>query len=470
MSVRSFFSALLLLPWVALAARIDVVFPAKNAKLPNIGQCHVIGSCDPSVRSFTCNGVSVKPFKTGAFLFMQPVRPGKNKLVFSAGGVKSEHCFNVAEAPSRQGGNRIRPLFPCCPVGVLTGESVPLSCIAPTGRIVRAMVGERDIPMRESRLSPGRYEASVKFNGCAEQVPVLFWSEGLPDAVAGSISAKGAWGGKRVTANLFEARVYDRPDGNTIGFLPPKFKFGTTGFAGEWARTELGGKVCYVPMRSLKDSPGVKFSSGQQMPDIAKSFPAKPAPGCRRSDVLVVIDAGHGGDDPGAVGPRRIKEKDVNLSQAKAIEKKLKEAGYRTLMTRDKDVFVGLYDRVRFAYGKKASAFISVHHNATGVSGNPDAARNVITYCSNDRGAALAQCIQRAIAPVAGIPDGGVGRKSLAVCRNPAVPSCLIEFDFITSPAGELASSDRKRQERFAAAVLRGLDVWAGQQSANQDR
>lgn len=460
MNVRIFILALLF-PLLTSAA-VDVVFPARNAKLPYVEKCHVIGSAKISGKPLICNGRKIELQKSGAFLFMQPVKPGKNILEFTVGGKKQVHCFNVASAPAAHRRAAIIPVSPLSGVGVTPGEKVSLCCTAPTGRVVRAMVGERDILMKESASTPGRYEASVKFNGNAVRVPVLFWSEGLTDVSAGTITAKSEWEGVEVAAGLFEVRVFDSPGGNTIGYLTPSFKFGSNGFSGAYTRTVFAGRTGFVPSKFLRPAKRVKFNPNLPMPDLAKGFPSKPPPGSRRSDVLVVIDAGHGGSDPGAIGPCRTTEKEVNLSQARQIEKKLKEAGYRTLMTRNKDVFVGLYDRARYAYKHKASAFISIHHNATGISGNPDVARNIATYCSNERGEPLASCIQRRVAPLSGIPDGGVRRRSFAVCRNPAIPSCLIEFDFITSPSGELAILDKKRQEAFAEGVMKGIDDWAG--------
>lgn len=79
----------------------------------------------------------------------------------------------------------------------------------------------------------------------------------------------------------------------------------------------------------------------------------------------IVLDPGHGGKDPGAVGPRGLKEKDVVLSLAKRIKPRLEAKGYEVLMTRDTDVFVDLRDRARFANNNRADLFVSIHTNAS---------------------------------------------------------------------------------------------------------
>lgn len=190
-------------------------------------------------------------------------------------------------------------------------------------------------------------------------------------------------------------------------------------------------------------------------------YAVKPSVGTPVSDVHVMVDAGHGGNDPGALTPRGLREKDCNLRQAEFIAAALKKAGFRVSMTRTRDVAVPLYDRPRKAVAEKADAFISVHHNATGVGGDPREARHTVTYAWNEAGMALAAAIQKQVAyAVGGIKDLGAREKSLAVCRNPAVPSCLMEVDFINLPEGEEASFDPVRMRAVANAVVVGVLDW----------
>ena len=190
-------------------------------------------------------------------------------------------------------------------------------------------------------------------------------------------------------------------------------------------------------------------------------FAAKPPKGVRPADVHVVVDAGHGGKDPGALSPRGFKEKDFNLSQAKSLAEELKRAGFKVSMTRSDDSLCALYDRPRSAVRERADLFISIHHNATGVGGNPREARHAVTYASNEAGLALATAIQRQIAQaVSPVKDAGAKMKSLAVCRNPAVPSCLVEVDFINLPEGEEASMDPVRRRNVSRAIVMGVLDW----------
>ena len=79
----------------------------------------------------------------------------------------------------------------------------------------------------------------------------------------------------------------------------------------------------------------------------------------------IVLDPGHGGRDPGAVGPKGLREKDVVLALAKRIKPGLEARGYEVLMTRNSDVYVKLADRAKYANNNKADLFVSIHTNAS---------------------------------------------------------------------------------------------------------
>lgn len=83
-----------------------------------------------------------------------------------------------------------------------------------------------------------------------------------------------------------------------------------------------------------------------------------------RKDKIIVIDPGHGGKDCGAMGVDRVCEKKVVLSIGKYLRDELKKRGYKTYMTRDRDVFISLRTRTNFANNKNANLFISIHTNA----------------------------------------------------------------------------------------------------------
>ena len=147
--------------------------------------------------------------------------------------------------------------------------------------------------------------------------------------------------------------------------------------------------------------------------------------------------------------------------QARAIRDALEKVGFQVVMTRDGDSSPSLLARPSLAYEERVDAFISVHHNSTAPQRDPRQARYTATYASLSNGLSLARCIQKHIGQVlAPVQNVGAQLKSLAVCRNPAVPRCLLEVDFINLPEGEEGSWDPIRQKKVADAVVCGVLDW----------
>ena len=191
--------------------------------------------------------------------------------------------------------------------------------------------------------------------------------------------------------------------------------------------------------------------------DVAKPHPA----GRKSEEITVVIDAGHGGHDTGAMSPHGLPEKDANLRLAKAVRDELKKRGYTVVMTREDDTFVELYDRPKVAHKANADLFVSIHHNAPGHASNPFAIRSQSVYAWNELGERLAKAINaRMAAADPSLKNDGVLHANFAVTRNPEIPSCLIETDFITHPDGESAAWDASRRPVIAAAIADGIADW----------
>ena len=270
-----------------------------------------------------------------------------------------------------------------------------------------------------------------------------------------------AW---QTTGTLFANRVRSEIDGSdTLHFLPTGFRFCGAEVKGTaWLAAWLEGRRGFLPKQAARRcAAGLVPSRRQIAPDPTVGFPDKPPYGRAPNTVRICVDPGHGGPDTGARSPHGWNEKDVNLMQARAIRAALEKAGFLVVMTRDDDTFPALYDRPKLAYDERVDAFISVHHNATAANRNPRVARHTTAYASTSNGLALAQCIQRHVAPVlAPVKDAGAQLKSFAVCRNPAVPSCLLEVDFINLPEGEAESWDAVRQKKVATAVVMGVLDW----------
>ena len=194
----------------------------------------------------------------------------------------------------------------------------------------------------------------------------------------------------------------------------------------------------------------------------AADRPKKHPKGRRPGEITVVVDPGHGGSDTGAWTPHGLNEKDVNLMVAKALRAALESRGYKVVMTREDDSFPALYDRPKVAHGCGADAFISIHHNAPPLDKDPRKFRYHAIYAWNDIGVELATALNRRVAGMFGdsLVNNGVPHANFAVTRNPEIPSCLVEVDFISTPEGEIDCWDRERQKRVAEAMADGFDDW----------
>lgn len=217
--------------------------------------------------------------------------------------------------------------------------------------------------------------------------------------------------------------------------------------------------------------------------------------------ITLAIDAGHGGEDPGAVGKRGTYEKTVTLAIARRIEKLLEaEPNYRVLMTRDGDYFVPLHQRVAKARRVSADLFVSIHADAWI---KPDA-RGSSVFALSERGATSTAAAWMARREndadlIGGIDlgthDAGLARVLLdlsttaqindslkfgnavlrelerinrlhkprveqagfAVLRAPDIPSILVETAFISNPDEELRLKDDAYQQQMAVAIVNGI-------------
>ena len=189
-------------------------------------------------------------------------------------------------------------------------------------------------------------------------------------------------------------------------------------------------------------------------PKISRKQPLK--------NIKIVVDAGHGGKELGAVSCCRNYEKDFNLSISKYLEKDLKELGANVYMTRNTDKFVSLNDRVRYTNEKNAQIFVSVHANSLPDSQNPQNHRGSSVYHYYDEAKPLADSILNSVANSMDINTEGVKQASFAVVRNTSAVSVLVETAYVINPYdNELLMNDSFRQ-KYAKAIAEGIKdyVW----------
>lgn len=165
----------------------------------------------------------------------------------------------------------------------------------------------------------------------------------------------------------------------------------------------------------------------------------------------VVIDAGHGGFDRGGMPGQRVPEKGYTLSVARLVASKLRSAGFRVVLTRSDDTFVGLSGRCAIANSQSNAVFLSIHFNAAPREG----ADGVETYYYTGRSATFAAAVHREVLRAMGTTDRHVRQRGFYVIRHTDCPAVLVEPGFLTNPE-EVRRID-SGQDRLASALARAV-------------
>ena len=262
--------------------------------------------------------------------------------------------------------------------------------------------------------------------------------------------------------------------------------------------------VAYQPPQPVRAEPG--FDS---LPDIESAIPAQPAPRQAKPVAVshirvdhrlkvVVVDAGHGGHDSGALGPDNA-EKDLTLAAAQALKSRLERTGlYRVILTRDSDVFIPLETRVKIARDGGADLFISLHADSAGgdatthgasvytlsdsgggrvhyvlgrnewfskVANRADAGTSQILLdltqrSTRNRSAAFAELLLDRLAGRVDLLPRGHRDAGYFVLLAPDVPAALLEMGFITNPEDEHRLADPAMRARMMDAVAEAIDAY----------
>ncbi len=171
-------------------------------------------------------------------------------------------------------------------------------------------------------------------------------------------------------------------------------------------------------------------------------------------ELLVVVDAGHGSHDPGAV-VAGIQEKDLNLALALLVQKKAQGTGLRVILTRTADVYVDLVERVRLAEALGAALYVSIHanyHRDPKICG----IETWVDTHANSESLRLAEALQRALVSATGAADRGVRRQTLYL-RHTVLPTALVEVGYLSCPAEREKLLDPAYQDKIADGIIQGI-------------
>lgn len=232
-----------------------------------------------------------------------------------------------------------------------------------------------------------------------------------------------------------------------------------------------------------------------EMPAIAAPKPMMPD-----EDIVVAIDAGHGGEDTGARGPSGVREKDVALSIARRLAKLVNaEPGMKAVLIRDGDYYVGLRERTRKARKAQADLFVSIHADAfrdrsargssvyvlsprgasseyarslaerenaadlvggvrlTGRNDRDEFLLSVLQDTSLEASFAVADRLLGEMRQINHLHKRDVQQAGFMVLKSPDIPSVLVETAFISNRGEEAKLKDSDHQDRIARSLLRGI-------------
>ncbi len=258
--------------------------------------------------------------------------------------------------------------------------------------------------------------------------------------------------------------------------------------------------------RVVLDLAPVGVASAAPVPVVVPAAPkvTKTVPTDADRDIVIAIDAGHGGEDPGASGRRGTREKNVTLEIARRLKERIdREPGMRAVLTRDADYFISLRERINRARKHQADMFVSIHADAVrdrsvtgssvyvlsprgasseaakwladqenaadligGISldGKDDVLKSVLLDLS--QGASMSASIEAAdnvlheLDRIGNVRRKAVQHAGFVVLKSPDIPSMLVETAFISNVEEEAKLKDPRHQQRLAEAVHQGVRAY----------
>ena len=177
---------------------------------------------------------------------------------------------------------------------------------------------------------------------------------------------------------------------------------------------------------------------------------------------LIVVDAGHGGEDSGCVG-YGVYEKDINLQIAMRVKRRLEEQGFRVMMPRETDEFLSVEERVELANSYQADAYVSIHQNT--YEGSDKSVNGIEMWYDGADGSRDSERLARLIHKET-IRSTGANERvlwdiaDLCVTNRTLMPACLIETGFLTNKEECRRLSAAEYQEKIAEGIVEGIELY----------
>lgn len=426
----------------------DIFYPQKTNVIINAKSTFFIGSSEKPLK---INGQEIRLHPSGAFAHVVQLKSGINTFVITS---DTERKIYIIVKPD------IKPLFKTSHQFVqykekrsfyVTNEGAPLRSEAIDSGINRISHLQRNVNLTVDGEKDGFYRVVLDKDNHA-------WiSKSDVKLFSGSTNA---------FANLSGYDYEDSSDYFTFIFhLDKRVPF-------EISETDpmvlklynIKGQGTYIMAFPVRETMNEKNLSGYSGEYIGNDFiwkirkPLNINSSKPLKNIPIALDAGHGGDEYGAIGCLGHKEKDVVLSFSKLLETELKKRGAKVIMTRTNDSYKSLKDRVDTANAQNAVILLSIHGNALPDGLDPNKHSGTSIYYYYKQAEPLARELMSSITKQTAQNNDGIRQASLALIRNTNALSLLIETGYLINPDDNAKLINPDFQKLYAKALADALE------------
>jgi N-acetylmuramoyl-L-alanine amidase len=443
---------------------MEIVYPKSDNVTINSPETFFVGN-ETQTNELKINDKNVDLHSTGAFFYPVKLQEGENEFIIDNGITSEKFIINRPKDITNDKKDTAYVEFKSPVVYITKSDNVPLRAVPYDGGLNRLQHFQKGIPLSivgeyqdfyKVQLARDDYAWISKdnvlkaegYNNSPAKIENYVYEE-FPDKRVFTIKLS-----KKVPYILSEARSYklqQNPDEyvpksngldfviyNVAGFYENKYEFhiNKTGKAFGYNSYYKNSKELVIEVKNY--------------PTIDKANPLK--------GLKITLDAGHGGDELGAIGCLGDKEKDINLAITLKLKSYLENAGAKVFLTRDEDKEVSLSDRVKFSNEKNSDIFISIHNNALADNQATSNKLGSSGYYFYPQSKDLATSIVQALNSEVGMNNDGVKGESFAVVRNAQEISVLIEVGYMIKPEDYERLINPEFQDNAAKAIMHGVE------------
>lgn len=425
---------------------VEIVYPKSKTVTINSPKTFFIGNSD---KDFTINGQKAERNSKGAFAYVVELHTGENIFEIDDGVEKQIFKITRPEPATETYNTPAQNTFTDCKAFMTSRDHVPLRSTPVDAGINRLS----HLPLGVVLTVTGEKNGFYKVFLCENEFAWISKN----DVIALKTNAPANLKGydyiddneyftfvfhidKKVPFIIEEGTVMKLKLYNIEGYSPYIMEFPYSEAAGCDTLYGYGGEFI-----------GNDFVWKIRKPlNINKKHPLK--------NIKIAVDAGHGGDELGAISCFGDKEKDINLSTAKFLQKELEKRGAKVYMTRTEDTYLGLRERVDKANEAGAVILLSIHGNALPDNLDPNTHRGTSIYYYYDMAKPLAESIIAEMTCELGLNNDKVRQGSLALVRNTNALGILIEVGYLINPDNSVLLRNEDFQKSAAKAIADGIE------------